>query len=229
MDKPVMICTQMPEPEGGDLFGPSRGIVSRGNLWAPGQVISIRFLDGDYNLHLKVKEYAEEWLKYANLEFRWVDSGRESLIRISFKEGAGSWCYVALDCMLIAKDEPTMNFGWLNWAIENDNLEEARRVILHEFGHMLGLQHEQGNPANNIPWNEAALLEHNPGWTVEQVKRIYTSTYKPDDYMNTTYDPDSIMHYAVDNRFTHGDFSVSYSYDLSAQDIAFVRDLYPGK
>ena len=167
MCKVVKMCTEMltPKDNGTLLQYPSggRGLASRGNLWAPGQVITLRFMEEDVELEERVKKYAEEWLQYANLEFLWVDPQRESQIRIAFDEG-GSWSYIARDNLLVYKDTKTMNFGWLRSTLQDykdqDEAEkEIRRVVMHEFGHMLGLRHEQINPANNIPWNEAALTQ----------------------------------------------------------------------
>ena len=237
MCKVVKMCTEMltPKSHGTQLQYPSvgRGLASRGNLWAPGQVITLRFMEDDVELEERVKKYAEEWLQYANLEFLWVDPQRESQIRIAFEEG-GSWSYIARDNLLVYKDTKTMNFGWLRSTLQDyedkDEAEkEIRRVVMHEFGHMLGLQHEQVNPANNIPWNEAELLAYHAefGWTIENVRNTYTRKFDKPDATYSRYDPESIMHYPIENKFTHGDFEVQYSYDLSPGDINFIQRLYP--
>lgn len=231
------MCTEMltPQDNGTLLQYPSggRGLTSRGNLWAPGQVITLRFMEDDVELEERVKKYAEEWLQYANLEFLWVDPQRESQIRISFEEG-GSWSYIARDNLLVYKDTKTMNFGWLRSTLrdykdKNEAEKEIRRVVMHEFGHMLGLRHEQINPANNIPWNEAELLAYHAefGWTMENVRNTYTGKFDKPDALYSRYDPKSIMHYPIETQFTHGDFEVQYSYDLSPGDIEFIQKLYP--
>ena len=47
-----------------------------------------------------------------------------------------------------------MNYGWLTPDSDDD---ELRRVVLHEFGHALGLIHEHQNPEGGIEWNEPAV------------------------------------------------------------------------
>ena len=47
-----------------------------------------------------------------------------------------------------------MNYGWLTPTSDDD---ELRRVVLHEFGHALGLIHEHQNPEGGIQWNEPAV------------------------------------------------------------------------
>lgn len=47
--------------------------------------------------------------------------------------------------MQVGKSQPTMNLGWI---ADDVMLEDSERgVILHEFGHVLGLMHEHQNPA----------------------------------------------------------------------------------
>ncbi|HEY1067806.1 MAG TPA: M43 family zinc metalloprotease, partial [Pirellulales bacterium] len=49
-----------------------------------------------------------------------------------------------------------MNFGWLR---EDSKDEEVRSVVLHEFGHALGLIHEHQNPCSQIKWNRDAVIK----------------------------------------------------------------------
>jgi hypothetical protein len=233
MCKPDFMCAEMIRPEGAkEAFGElgSRGLASQGNLWAPGQTITIRFIDGASQLQTRLRNYAEEWLDYANVKFLWVDHpNRESNIRISLNSGSGSWSYVAHDALLVYADKPTMNFGWFEWAINEQKFDEARRVVLHEFGHMLGMQHEQISPVNNIPWNESALFEFYKAynWKIEDVRKVYSGRFEAKDPVYSRYDPLSIMHYPVEDKFTYGTFTVPYNYEMSQQDKDFIAQLYP--
>ena len=60
-----------------------------------------------------------------------------------------------------------MNFGWL----ETDTPDhEYLRVVLHEFGHALGLIHEHQNPADGIEWDNLVVIKDLTGppnnWSV---------------------------------------------------------------
>ena len=59
-----------------------------------------------------------------------------------------------------------MNYGWLTPESAQD---EVRRVVLHEFGHALGLIHEHQNPkGGGIEWNRDAV-QRRPLWAAQQL------------------------------------------------------------
>ncbi len=76
-------------------------------------------------------------------------------IRVAFQQGNGSWSYLGTVCRQIRVDQPTMNYGWLTPDSTDD---ELRRVVLHEFGHALGLIHEHQSPNRPISWSRAAVI-----------------------------------------------------------------------
>ena len=105
----------------------------------------ISFTDGDKKVQEKVKQTAKEWEKYCGKEFIFSDfpnQATEADITISFKDKT-SWSLIGTDSKTTV---PSMNLGWLTI---NTSDEEYRRVVLHEFGHALGLVHEHQNPNNN--------------------------------------------------------------------------------
>jgi len=125
--------------------GPTRAAFQVAKLWPNGTTIRIRFLGGAADQHALVKQHAAQWPAHADLKFEFVNSG-STQVRIAFNDD-GAWSYIGTDALGIPADQPTMNFGWLD-----------EGVILHEFGHMLGMIHEHQNPRDNpIQWNKPVV------------------------------------------------------------------------
>lgn len=211
-----------------DEPAPVSGAADTRKLWKPGRVLRARFLDGDSTVQEKVKAIAQGWTNFANITFVFGDDP-DAEIRISFQL-PGSWSYIGADALLIAKDKPTMNFGWLT-PITDD--EEYSRVVLHEFGHALGMIHEHQNPAGKIPWNEQAVLDYYMGppnyWTEAQVRSNIFQTYSRDYTKFTEFDMDSIMRYPIPREHVLDPaWAVEWqNYQLSKLDKTFISECYP--
>lgn len=198
----------------------STSTISR--LWDVGQIITVKFLGGDdRELKEKIIQGAREWEKYANITFRFITTG-PARIRISFKE-AGNYSRIGSDADKIDQEEETMNFFFLDY--ETDRRIEA--VILHEFGHALGLLHEHVHPKNTIQWNKQAVYDYNPNLSTELVDLIYFDLPAQDEVYFCEYDPASVMHYGVDPAHTLNNFSVSPNNLMSQEDKRFIGKLYP--
>ena len=89
-----------------------------GKLWKPGMTLRVRFLDGDPVVQQRIQPFAREWSKYANIKF---DFGNDpnAEIRISFRQ-RGSWSYLGTDVLGIARNQATMNYGWLTPTMADD-------------------------------------------------------------------------------------------------------------
>lgn len=201
-------------------------------LWTPGQTLRIAFLNGTPEFKQATIAAAENWLPHVNLKFDFVD-GQAGDIRILSQEGEFS-SRTGTDALL-DPDEPSMRL----WPHSSAHARYFAANVMHEFGHMLGAEHEQTNPTSNIPWDISAIYaEHGLGDDPEQddyaasVTRTrlhawYLDRADPDTSVYSAYDRKSIMHYVVRQSWTKGDFQVLLNLDLSEQDKAFMASLYP--
>jgi hypothetical protein len=211
------------------LPGPGRaaGAVEKLKLWDNGRTLRIRFVDGDPAVQTKVEAIAKEWEQETNLKLRFVPSGAAE-IRVSFAEKGFSWSTVGTDALIVGRTDATMNYGWLE---PNTSTREYQRVVRHEFGHALGMIHEHQNPAAQgaIPWDKPKVYAYyaQQGWTKDDVDFNLFAVYSEDSTNHTSFDPTSIMEYAIPDSLTIGSYSIGWNTELSQLDREFMRRQYP--
>lgn len=196
--------------------------------WPAGGTITIKFLAGSPALRKRVRKVAEEWTQLANLDFDFRESGPTD-IRIDFQQGNGSWSYLGTQCRGIPQNQATMNYGWLD---DDADEQELRRVVLHEFGHALGLIHEHQNPNKPIRWNRDAVihdLSQPPNnWNLDTIDNNMFKKYERREVSSTPVDAQSIMMYPIPAAWTvDGEFSAGFNSELSATDRQFIAEAYP--
>jgi hypothetical protein len=207
-----------------------KAAVLKNAQWPKNAEITVRFLEGNPALQERVKKVASEWVapNMAHLTLTFKKSG-DANIRIAFQQGDGSWSYLGTVCRSIPEPQPTMNYGWLTPDSSDD---ELRRVVLHEFGHALGLIHEHQNPKEPIRWNRDAVirdLSRPPNsWDLATIENNMFKKYAKHEVLATPVDADSIMMYMIPAAWTEkGYFSADLNSDLSERDRELIREAYP--
>ena len=195
---------------------------------SPAIDLTISFLGGKKEQHDLVKMHAPSWTGpgRANVKFHFR-SDDAGLIRISFNKNGGNWSKIGRQALKTQDSAPTMNLADADPAVCSP--EEIRSIVLHEFGHALGLRHEHQHPEAGIPWSKPAatnyfmargLLEPEIN---EQIFKTYRVTYAK---RTEQVDLKSIMIYPIPAEITDGIFEVKLNSDLSNNDKLFVERYY---
>lgn len=205
-------------------------------FWQPGQTLRISFTGTpDPWLKTAVLQTASLWLEHAYLQFELVDDNddrAEIRIRTDVTEDVN---YSLLGRYSQLVTDASMALG----VSLSDPLFD--QIVLHEFGHALGMEHEHQHPHAYIPWNLDALREalaqalsqetNDPQELLAAIETELNIQYLPlaeDDVQPMLpYDLESIMHYPIRQAHTWGNWEVGQNTKLSQKDKRFMRLVYP--
>lgn len=212
-----------------------RSVIVIGRTW-PSRVVTVAFKGGNPAHWKTIADATVPWSTAAGitLDF-WTDASKKTLrtwsendidyradVRISFSDSS-TWSLVGVDARdLRTAGEASMNFAGFSRPVLPSGW---MALVLHEFGHMMGLQHEHQNPkqdcVNEYRWTGDAgyvpKMDKFGAWTTDDAGRHpdvyfylggapnrwsatmvdYNLRDLPYDrkYKVGTYDRTSIMHY----------------------------------
>lgn len=181
----------------------------------------------------QVMKIAEKWTDDVLLKLtRTKDNDPSADIRVMF-QGPGQF-YSLIGTQSRQGTTPSMNLGFRPGDASWDRPEERRRLILHEFGHALGLHHEHKHPSMGLITDR--VLEYYsprlPGYSRDQIAFQFSALSENEidpkfKEFSKNPDPDSIMMYEfpanLSEKFPQG---VKGGNDLSPKDREGIVKLY---
>jgi serralysin len=225
----------------------ARAAFLKGKQWEKGQTIKIAFMKDPvtYQGQTLDPQYSEQKADFVkktikthmnpllNLNFEWDVDISNSDIRIMFVPELGAWSYIGTDNTGIKKDQPTMNLGWVD---DDTNFDSPQYkgtgiVVLHEFGHMIGMIHEHARADSNLQWNKPVIYKALGGppnnWSHQQVDQQVFQTYSVDSFNGSVYDPSSMMHYIFPSEWFLVNPHLPIVTQLSKFDKEWISKIYP--
>jgi serralysin len=203
-----------------------RAVALGARIWSDRRTLDVSFLDGTPLAQRRVKTFAALWSAACGMAFTYP-GGTAATIRISFARGPLAFSAIGNEALTIQAPEPTMNLSQVTDDIADD---QARGVVLHEFGHALGLVHEHQNPAAGIDWDRPAAYAFygaKPYFlSPPEVDAQILDRYDRNQTQYTQFDTSSIMIYPIPGLLTHGR-DIAMNTSLSFTDRSFASKLYP--
>jgi subtilisin family serine protease len=228
------------------------GFGSLRQRWPQGHRLEICFFGGSPEAREDIARIAREWTRGIGISFEFgrppafnsCSSDKPFDVRLGFEQ-TGSWSSVGTDARKVDRSRPTINFEGLG---EGRVPRSERKIILEEFGHVLGILHGEQDPRTNcfgeldleyFRTRELANAKFK-GSIEDEIKRRYFppefgAEIKPNtgEFISTGIDTWSVMRlFDRPEQFKGGATNRclgSPTDELSAGDRALVALMYPPK
>lgn len=201
-------------------------------FWTTGKTLRISFLgQPEPTLKQSIFTLASEWTLHANINFELLQDNVETdEIRIA-TDVPSNMNRSAVGTLALTYEGPSMCLG------TRPGDEKFRTIVLHEFGHALGMLHEHQHPDAAFDWSmdylRTTFFAKSPYASEEHFEQWIATNYTPFSVNSgleiAAYDTHSIMHYGISADRVNGGATTQRNEHLSAGDIAFMRMHYPGR
>ncbi len=190
--------------------------------------LKVYFTDiDDFSLIEKTLDVANRWSTEtgAKIKFVLTASITESDIRVAFRNKNGYQSLIGNESSFLENASAvTMSLQDLDLAPDAD----FNRVVLHEFGHAIGLEHELQNPNVNIVWDTTAVYTfYREIYKWDSAKVNFNVFGKIITKEATVFDPQSIMIYAVPAFLVKNKVEIPWPDRLSTIDKNTIKRYYP--
>ena len=190
--------------------------------------LKVYFYNGSASDQEAVRSAASQWINgplgsRLALDFN-VASPTDANIRVNFGSSEGNWSYVGRQNAAVRHPAHTMNIA-----------EVVDYVIMHEFGHAWGLQHEHQFPGG-IKWNAPQVIKDMNsiyGWSAEMTQQQMLNQLSKSAVCigDPKFNKELIMLYPIQADWTLPDasgnrFSSNWNTRISDGDIRCVAGLY---
>lgn len=189
---------------------PAGGVFHADLGWGSGAVLRFCFEGGDAALRRHVAGVARQWMLYANVDFDLglpeaprdcaESLGERDLLQVALA-GTGFWAYLGTAARRAPGPHVSLPLRLPPWTAAQN--VEAERMILHEFGHVLGFAHNLNHPGarcgERVDWAAVEAYERTrgqPGYT-EALRRLLLGSPSGVEVRAGRVDPDSVMTYAL--------------------------------